>query len=334
MKVAVQTPAMGGAFKYILYGIINALEAAGVTVVTDRHNELYKRHEVDLYIGSLSHAKGNLYSERVEEFQRLPNCKYALHSQPFVDHLDEIKSLREKPRFNPTDIELKTANIVNPEVIWGYGWDNHAHLWEKWGRKWQSFMPAGDSVRFFDKQSGRGRDMVFLGGDWPYKRPAINEIINALKAIVPKVDLNVAGWGRARTVPFGMGNEFLNTGRVGFCPSEPHTKLLGIDVPERVFKLPLAGVAAVHDKVPFLARNLPNVPIGSTGMAVAELCFNLVEHEMNRLAVQIAQKHYVLANHTYFCRLKSLANALNMPELEAKMDKKIPKSEVFEAKNG
>jgi len=324
MKVAVQKPIMGGAFKFILYGIINALEAAGVTVVTTQHIDLKESDGIELYIGSLSHSRLQLFGEDMSSFRRLPGCRYALHAQPFVDKLDDLKGIEGRPSLDPTNLDRKMAAIVNPEVIWGYGWDIHADLWSKWDRKWQSFMPAGDSVAYYDQQKGRRNDVVFLGGDWPYKRPAINAILSRLTSIDPDVKLSAAGWGRSKTIPFGQGNTYLNSGRVGFCPSEPHTQLLGIDVPERVFKLPLAGVAAVHDKVPFLGQMMPSVPIGSDGIAVAELCFNLLEHEMNRLAVQIAQKQWVLQHHTYFCRLKSLAEALEMPVLAQKLAEKIP----------
>lgn len=323
MKVAVQTPNMGGAFKYILRGIINALSAADVRVSTQPHFELTDDDNIDLYIGSLSFGRGYLYNEK--PFRRLTNCKYALHSQPFVDGLADLKGIANLPRLNPSESERRLADQINPDVLWGYGWEIHADLWEKWDRKWQSFMPAGDSVEFFDLQGGRPDQIVFLGGDWPYKRPSIDEILNAIKQMAPDVRLKIAGWGRNNTVPLGGGNRWLNSGLVGFCPSEPHTKVLGIDIPERVFKLPLAGVAAVHDKVPFLGQMLPSVPIGGDGIAIAELCFSLLDHEMNRLAVQIAQKHWVLRHHTYFCRLKCLAKALEMPLLEQKMAEKIPK---------
>ena len=325
MRVAVQSPVMGGAFSYILHGIINALKAGGVDVVTRPHVHLGGCDDIELYIGSLSHAKGQLFGDDPSSFKRLPGCRYALHSQPFVDHLDELQGIPNKPRLDPTEFEIDFAKIVDPEVLWGYGWDIHADLWSKWGRKWQSFMPAGDSVTYFDQQRPRPDKIVFLGGDWAYKRPSINRIIASFSALVPELTIKVGGWGRKSVpVPFGEGNSFLNTGLVGFCPSEPHTKELGIDVPERVFKLPLAGVVAVHDNVPFLGQMMPKVPIGKTAMAVAELCMSLAEHDMNHLAVHIAQKHWVLTHHTYFCRLKSLAEALNMPELALKMANQLP----------
>ena len=96
--------------------------------------------------------------------------------------------------------------------------------------------------------------------------------------------------------------------------SEPHTHAIGIDLPERVFKVILAGAIALHDPAANVARVLPSLPVAASPEAYLALGGRLLAlDEPARRALSRRLVAEVLAGHTYHHRMAGLLAALGFP---------------------
>jgi hypothetical protein len=183
-------------------------------------------------------------------------------------------------------------------------------------------MPtAGDKVIYKLLNIERSFDVVYLGGIWPYKAISINEFLLPLLQ-GGQVSYKLHGWGGwpngicGGILPDDRVCSFFNSGKVGPCISEKHTRTYGIDIPERAFKVALCGVLAIHDAVPRLGSIIDGIVQADGAADYAEKCihYSRPKHEDERRALVERQRNHILQNHTYHHRMSTLFSALGFEE--------------------
>lgn len=298
----------GGAFGYITDGWVNALRKRGHDVRRwDGLEQSWRAFGPNLYIGCSGHK------------QPIPldnSCKIAIHVNPYGPvNIEGI---------NESEENIRWVLRQKPHAVFGYGHEEDRLLWSYWTKNhsipWVPMPCAGDSVLFSDSipQNDRQYDIVYLGGRWAYKGKTIDAYLLPALRHCNKHGLKtcVRGWGDWPTgvcsgvLPEDESNLFLNDGRVGPCISEIHTHNYGIDIPERVFKLALAGTLPIHDPVPVIKRYLPSVVVAQNTQNFADLCRHYAEHHAEREQKIKQVRDEVLSAHTYFHRMSTLFLAL------------------------
>jgi hypothetical protein len=306
----------GGAWGYITDGFANALKDKGHIVRRyDNQIQSWLSFQPDLYIGCSGHK---------QQMPEKHNAKIAIHVNP----LGPI----EIPGINENQQTVEWTLAQNPDVVFGYGFEQDKIYWDYWiskhNVKWVPLPTAGDKTLFKDLQKQRDLDVVYLGGRWAYKSLTIDSF---LLPIIRRPDLKseLYGWGdwpsgvSKGLLPEAQVVEFLNRGLVGPCISEQHTQKFGIDLPERVWKLALCGVLAVHDPVPTMktifdaAHILMAANEKEYNDIISFYCDPLRKEE--RYLRAETQKQHVLNAHTYHHRLSDLFKSLGWVDEAAAM---------------
>lgn len=294
------------AFGYITDGWANALRDRGHEVARwDGEPASWRSYGHHLYIGCSGH-KQPIPKDR--------DCKVAIHVNPYGPV--KVKGIDE-----PQEGRAWTL-AQRPDAVFGYGLERDRFLWSYWTEKhgvpWVPMATAGDVTQFSrSAESARRHDLVYLGGRWPYKGKTIDKyLIPVIRSA--GVSSRVHGWGEW---PDGMcsgqlsehrANEFLGSGRVGPCMSEPHVQAYGFDVPERVFKLALCGTLPIHDPVPGLGKSLPGMPMASNPEEYKSLIvhYSRPENSQERVVLADRVREATLSAHTYHHRMSGLLRAV------------------------
>jgi hypothetical protein len=294
----------GGAFGYITDGWLNALKDRGHAVRRwDGDEASWRAFQPELYIGCSGH-KQPIPAKR--------DTKIAIHVNPYgpVD----IPGIMESPA------NINWVKNQRPDVVFGYGHEDDRIIWSNWQKRadipWVPMPTAGDRIAFRVERDldQRSVDLVYLGGRWPYKAQTIDAYL--LPLIQDSgLSFKIHGWGDwpegicSGVLPADQPNQLLNSGKVGPCVSEKHTQQFGIDIPERVFKVVLCGVLAVHDTVPNLRRMIPSAVIAEDPKDFAEQCVAFCKDDDRRKELVEKQRNEVLAEHTYHHRMRTMLAA-------------------------
>ena len=108
------------------------------------------------------------------------------------------------------------------------------------------------------------------------------------------------------------------------CPSvsESHTFHHPVDVPERVFKVPVAGGFTIHTYSPAIKDLFGDVIPTANNQTK---WMNIIDHYLNdneaRSILAKQQQQYILNKHTYFDRAVVFARHLNNKELITALEK-------------
>jgi len=299
----------GGAFGYISDGWINALRDKGHEVRRWNNDRAsWDDFNPDIYMGCSGHK---------QEIPRNRRAKIAIHVNPWGP--STIDGVSES-----TDA-INWVRKQKPDVVFGYGYDSDRILWSYWSQKagitWVPMPTAGDKVIYKLLDGERKFDVVYLGGIWPYKAITITECLMPVLQN-GKITHKLHGWG---DWPDGISSgaiaddkvcAFFNSGKVGPCISEQHTRSFGIDLPERAFKVALCGALAVHDAVPRLDRIIEGIVIATTPEEYLERCvyYSRPENEEERFLLATKQRDSVLQHHTYHHRMSTMFTALGFEE--------------------
>jgi hypothetical protein len=311
MKKILLTNRPGGAWGYITDSFANALRDKGHEVRRyDGQLDSWISFDPDLYIGCSGHK---------QEIPKSHTAKIAIHVNPFGPI--DISGINEKQS------TIDWVEAQKPDVVFGYGFASDKIYWDYWtsklGIRWVPLPTAADKVLFKDLQLPRDLDVVYLGGRWPYKSLTIDSFL--LPVLTDKaIKSELYGWGdwppgaSKGILPEDKVTAFLNRGLVGPCLSEVHTQKHGIDLPERVWKLILCGVLAIHDPVPAAKPNLDSahVIMSSDPTEFKEMVLHYCSPSNKNERQQIAdmQKSAVLSKHTYHHRISDLFASIGWAE--------------------
>jgi spore maturation protein CgeB len=105
------------------------------------------------------------------------------------------------------------------------------------------------------------------------------------------------------------------------CIHEPHARLYGVEVRERLYKVPLAGGFTVTDPVASIYEEgffTPDeIPMARTGKEMAQMVEHFVRRRDDRRPFVQRARSRVLNEHTYFHRISKLMTELGRLEAAA-----------------
>ncbi len=302
----------GGAFKYITGGLINAFETIGIAC--ERWNGVpgnIKKFNPTIYIGATGWR------------QAIPKdlkARIVLHVNPYCGETVQHKG----PVINETPEGVKWALANKPDAVFGYGLQSDIdRYWKKWRRHTTvvPLPPAGDSTRFYPDISQEFQcEIGFLGGRWGYKAKSIDYW---LLPTLRHFDSKVYGWGGWDNLPKfcgkikdGKDRQLLSSCIVGPSIHEPHSHKYGLDIPERIFKVPLCGTVTISEPVSGMRRYFPGdmLPIAQSPEEYLSMCSELISNDEMRRNLETKQRKHVLKHHTYFSRVAAILDALELPE--------------------
>jgi hypothetical protein len=299
----------GGAFLYITRGWEDAFKALGHRFLRwDGSDKQLEAFQPNIYLGC-SGWRQNFPNWAKDAY----GTKVAIHVNPWGKTV--LQAQKGEPNINETKKAIEWVEKQNPDFLYCYGVEEDiGHMWNKWEDNIAGVIPvpcAGNAVahrpvtpdpKFFC-------EVGFIGGFWPYKA------LNLRKYLVPVLDktkAKVYGWGGWKH-PKYLGqikdedvNKLFSSAMV--CPSmvEPHTSRYGIDIPERMFKIPLAGGFTICDPCEGLDRYVnPEIfPIAKDVDDYARLINYYIKHDGERIKLRRKQRLEILKEHTYFSRIQ------------------------------
>lgn len=295
---------VGGAFGHITDSWINALQQSGFeTKRYDGNISSWTDFDPDLFIGCSGH------------WQPIPKntkTKIAIHVNPYGQSI---------PGIDESANVIENVKKHKPTVVFGYGFEQHRKYWYKWehdGIPWVPMPTAGDATKYRNLNIDRVHDIVYLGGKWAYKSKTMDQyLLPVIRS--GKFKSMIYGWGdwdqdlsryimNGPIVPLDEGNEngFFNTGKVAPCMSEIHTYHTGIDLPERYFKVVLAGCLAVHDGGTRVKEILKEAEVANDHTEYFDLINKYVfDHKLRKMRAA-SQYQEIIGSHTYHHRLSNL----------------------------
>lgn len=304
----------GGAFKYILDGISNALRLAGNTVDVAPATV---PNDFDLYLGC---------SGWTQKLPPKPQRKglVGIHVNPFGTK--KVGSVDGGPVIDESPAAIKWVLEQQPDFVYCYCSDQftpqYFNFWtSKHGIKVVGLPTAADITIYYPRQPEERFkcDVAWIGGRWPYKAITMDKYLPQLfKAYKSKV-YGWGGWGNdGKTISDAEVPILFASATVSPCVSEPHTVVHPVDLPERPFKAIASGGLVIHTPSPAVAPIFGDtVPVPRDMQHWMDLVMHFIVHPDERVQRIAAQRKAVLANHTYFDRCAGIARAINNPVLEA-----------------
>lgn len=318
MKILLVSP-KGGAFYYIIRGYKNALEHIGHEVeFWNGQKESFDEFQPDIYIGC-SGWKQAAPRDLIKKF----GTKLVMHANPYGNN--PLKIVANGPDINEPEDTITWVKSQNPDLIFGYGYKSDLNrYWSGWyqeaGINVCMAPPAGDCFSFYEVEPDpKFRcDLAFVGGRWKYKAHNLDKYIVPL---TKQYDIRIYGWGGWNGVgkTYGKINDsdvlkLFSSAKIGPCVHEPHTAVYGIDVPERIFKVPLCGLMAVSDPSSSLHQYFPKsiMPMAGNPKEYRDLIDYYLKNDSERKEITLKQKAHVIKNHTYLSRIASIFAGLSM----------------------
>lgn len=201
--------------------------------------------------------------------------------------------------------------------------------WLSW--KTQAGIPtlslplAGDSLsyRCGSEENELAADVGFLGQYTQYKAPGLEEYLLALR---DEFTLKIVGPGwpegvaEASVLIDDRRSSFFRESVLNPAIHEPHGRTYGVELTERVFKVPLAGGLSVCDPVRCLRAegffDESEMLVAESGDQMRALVrhFRLPEFAAERTQWIEAGRRAVLQRHTYHHRLELLLRSVGLPD--------------------
>lgn len=299
----------GGAFLYITRGWEDAFKALGHKFQrwdgTDRMLEDFKPH---IYLGC-SGWKQAFPQWAKDAF----GTKVAIHVNPWGKTV--LKALPGEPNINEQEKTIKWVESQDPDFLYCYGVEEDINkMWNKWESNIAIVIPmpcGGNAVVHQPTKPSHEFycEVGFVGGYWKYK--ALN-IDKYLVPVLNRRNAKIYGWGGWKHPKYHGQIQDTNVNKLfssaKVCPSivEPHTARYGIDIPERMFKVPLAGGFTICDPCEGLDRYVsPEIfPIAKDPKHYAELIDYYIINDEERITLRKRQREAILKEHTYFTRIQ------------------------------
>lgn len=320
----------GGAFFYIVEGWANAFRALGHQFRRwDGKRATFQQFKPDLYLGCSGWRQAI-----PEDLRKQFGTKVGIHVNPWGSTV--LKALPGEPNINEPPKARQWTISQNPDFVFGYaGKHDLPHMWNFWEEKAgipTVAMPTAGDYTIYKACNPVPQftcEVGFVGGRWAYKAININKY---LVPVLLSTKSQVYGWGGWQKFPKNRGkiatadvSKLFSSAKV--CPAvvEPHTSRYGIDIPERMFKVPLGGGMVVCDPVANLRHYDPHgaFPMAANPKEYKDLVHHYLEHPEERAAKKAKQRKLVLERHTYFSRIKEFMLAAQYFEDAQKAQDKI-----------
>jgi len=319
----------GGAFHYIVKGWENAFKALGHSFQRWKGSEdQLKKFKPHIYLGCSG------WQQSFPIWARSAfGTKIGIHVNPWGSTV--LKPLPGENNVNEPVGTIRWVRKQNPDFVYCYGLQNDIdHMWDYWFQKAGIVVvpapTAGDTVihKPVPEISKYKCDVGFVGGFWKYKG------INLRKYLIPvlnKTNAMVYGWGGWNHPKYRgkIANSEINSlfSSAKICPTvvEPHTTRYGIDVPERMFKIPLGGGFTICDPFKGIERYIKKdiFPVANNPKEYLDLILYYIKHDDKREQLREQQRHHILAHHTYFSRIQVFLNMCNYEEQARDAQEKV-----------
>lgn len=302
----------GGAFLYITRGWEDAFKALGHQFERWKGDEAHIRsYQPHIYLGCSGWRQVFPQWARKEY-----GTKIGIHVNPWGPTV--LQALPGEPNINETPEAIKWTLSQRPDFVFCYGGQHDIDgMWGNWKTKAGIQvvpMPTGGNAEAHYPVSPDPKfecDVGFIGGYWPYKA------MNIDKYLMPVLNDNrltgqIYGWGGWSHTKYKGPiqdkdvNILFSSARV--CPAicEPHTIRYGIDIPERMFKVPLGGGFTICDPAVNLNKYIDyNVfPTARNPSEYLDLAIYYSRNHDQREALKKQQRVAILEKHTYFSRIQ------------------------------
>jgi len=313
MRILTTNP--NGAFKYIIRGLCSAFELLGHTTdIWDGSSNHLNQFKPDIYIGATG------YQQNISAYmQKKLDVKIAIHVNPYGN--EQLDPIAGGPDINETNEGIEWVAQQKPNMVFGYGCRGDINrFWDRWisdlGIPTYGVPTAGDHI-LFHRVSPDPKfrcDLAFVGGYWAYKAININKYLEPARQQFNTVIYGWGGWDNRSKGPIADDDisRFFSSARIGPCICEPHTATYGIDIPERIFKVPLCGLLAVSDPCIALHQYFPReiLPIASNPTEYVDIIRYYLDREHKRVQIAELQRKHILKNHTYLNRVQTLFSGL------------------------
>jgi hypothetical protein len=232
---------------------------------------------------------------------------------------------------------VRWVRKLDPQLLYHHSSPKGIEVgWSRWqtreGRRVISLPLAGDPINYKDDGADDALrcDLGFLGQYSRYKAPGLHEYLLEIVGN-NKARIFGPGWPRgvaeAERLPDNLRNKFFRSATVQPCIHEPHARLYGVEVTERLFKVPLSGgftiadpVACIYDEGFFSKDELLMATSGTEMKGMVE---HYVANPDERAPLIERARARVLRQHTYFHRLAQVLRELKLPEKAAEVDAHI-----------
>lgn len=303
----------GGAYSYILNGLINAFKQSGANVSRSVGKEV--ANNFDLYIGCSG------WRQRIPK-KNSRSGLVGIHVNPFGTK--KVGSVDGGPVIDEPKDAIQWVIDQQPDFLYCYCTDTfipeYYNLWtSKYGIPVLPFPTAADITVYKPHKPDNKFmcDIGWVGGKWPYKAIMLDKYIGQLRN---RYKCNIFGW--ADTWRTGKNIDDADVPKLfasaKICPSvsESHTAKFPIDVPERVFKIPPSGGFTIHTYSPAIGDLFGNsVPVASNFDQWIKIIEEYLYDDKKRSEKQLEQKNLILSKHTYFDRALVIANHIGNKDL-------------------
>lgn len=299
--------------------------------------DIFSEFEPDIFIGTTYDLDRAIY----KNIAMRPEMKVILYASAWGDLVDTINS-DKFPITKVTDTEKKNIDKLKketgkPDFVFLHVHDNWLDRtmggWHSIGVKPLGILNAADT---FDYMPGTPKeefkaDLAFVGGYWPYKSENINKFL--LPYCVDRNYIIKIFGNQAWPVPQYLG--YIDNSDVKdifasatICPnvSEPHSTEYGYDIVERPFKVLASGAFCISDYVQSAVEDIfgDTLPSAKTPKEFQTLIREWIQPDMLLKRIHLVDKgrKLVLDKHTYFDRVRSMFENLEMPE-DAKKVKEL-----------
>lgn len=313
MKILTCAPD-GGAYKYILDGISNALRAAGNAVTVSPQ---VVPNDFDLYLGCSG------WPQKIPPKNQRKGL-VGIHVNPYGS--SKVGSVEGGPVIDDSAAAIKWTVDHQPDFVYCYCSDQftpqYFGYWtSKHGIPVVGIPTAADILTYYPRQpEARFKcDVAWVGGRWPYKAITMDRYLPQLFKAYKSQVFGWGGWGNdGKTISDADVPILFASATVSPCVSEPHTVVHPVDLPERPFKAIASGGMVIHTPSPAITPTFGDtVPVPRDMQHWMDLVQHFIVHPDERNLRAAAQRQAVLANHTYFDRCMGIARVIKNPALEA-----------------
>ncbi len=309
----------GGASIYVIQGWVNAAQALGwKTLIWDGRDpeRTFDEFEPHIYMGDVR------FRHKVPRRIKTGETKVVMTVDQWADPW--AFPVLARAGYRTTKRHVQWVRRLDPCFLYHHtspkGIDEG---WAKWRTREQrsvvSIPLAGDTELFSDEGTDPrfDYDIGYLGAYTRYKAPGLREYLLEFAAEF-RTAIYGPGWpdkwSADEFLTDADRNKFFRSVRVSPCIHEPHARLYGREITERIYKVPLAGgftiadsVAAIHDEGFF---EPDEVPLARSGSEMREMIRHFLSHPDERQLYAERARRRVLAQHTYFHRLATIVSLL------------------------
>jgi hypothetical protein len=195
--------------------------------------------------------------------------------------------------------------------------------WNKWKSKAGldviSLMVAGDTFEYYDSgiDSRFICDIAYVGGYWAYKAEGLHQYLLDY-ATKYKTLIYGSGW------PEGISSGYIADEDVKKlfksatfvpCIHEPHSRIYGYDIVQRLFMVPLAGGFTISDPIKTIYEedifSPKEIIVSNSPQDMREKVEHFIRNPEKRLPYIEKARRRILEEHTYFHRVGKLLKLLD-----------------------